>query len=90
MKEVRQIDKEKPPGGTEADSGLTGLAVLAFLGAGYTHEEGNYAEVVSRAIRWLIDQQRSDGYLGGTAFKTRRFFGREDYRRRKHHRSGNE
>jgi hypothetical protein len=67
LKEVRQIDKEKPPGGTEADAGLTGLAVLAYLGAGYTHEEGNYAEVVSRAIRWLIDQQRTDGYLGGTA-----------------------
>ncbi|MDZ4689359.1 MAG: hypothetical protein SH850_30150, partial [Planctomycetaceae bacterium] len=66
-REVRQIDAGKPTGGTETDSGLTGLAVLAFLGAGYTHEEGEYSDNVSRAVRWLIDQQREDGYLGGKA-----------------------
>lgn len=66
-KEVRQIDAGKPPGGTEADTGLTGLSILAFLGAGYTHEEGVYEHTVSNAIQWLIAQQRSDGYLGGKA-----------------------
>lgn len=66
-REVRQIDAGKPPGGTETDTGITGLALLAFLGAGYTHEEGEYADHVSRAVRWLIDQQRDDGYLGGKA-----------------------
>lgn len=53
--------------GTKADSGITGLAILAFLGAGYTHEEGAYADQVDRALRWLIRQQREDGYLGGEA-----------------------
>jgi hypothetical protein len=66
-REVRQIDPGKPPGGTETDTGITGLSLLAFLGAGYTHEEGDYADNVSRAVRWLIDQQRDDGYLGGKA-----------------------
>ncbi|HUQ68941.1 MAG TPA: hypothetical protein VM165_05430 [Planctomycetaceae bacterium] len=67
IKDTRPIEAGKPTGGTETDSGLTGLAVLAFLGAGYTHEEGEYADNVSRAVRWLIDQQREDGYLGGKA-----------------------
>ena len=50
--------------GRDADSGVTALAVLAFLAAGYTHEEGQYAEQVDRAIKWLIRQQRPDGNLG--------------------------
>ncbi|HET6328252.1 MAG TPA: prenyltransferase/squalene oxidase repeat-containing protein [Planctomycetaceae bacterium] len=53
--------------GRDADSGVTALAVLAFLGAGYTHEEGKYADNVDRALRWLISQQKSDGNLGGDA-----------------------
>jgi len=53
--------------GRNADTGITALALLAFLGAGYTHEEGPYAKTVEKAIRWLIAQQRSDGFLGGNA-----------------------
>ena len=53
--------------GMHADPGVTALAVLAFLGAGYTHEEGQYADQIDRAISWLIRQQRDDGYLGGEA-----------------------
>ncbi|MGC1272682.1 MAG: hypothetical protein WBC44_03170, partial [Planctomycetaceae bacterium] len=50
--------------GKTADSGLTALAILAFLGAGYTHEEGEYAETVDRALKWLVAKQRDDGFLG--------------------------
>jgi hypothetical protein len=64
-RETRPIEKDRPPGGTQTDPGLTGLAILSFLGAGYTHEEGDYTETVSKAIEWLISQQRTDGYLGG-------------------------
>ncbi len=67
LKEVRQIDAGKPSGGIETDTGVTGLAILAYLGAGYTHEEGEYEQTVKRAIDWLIAQQRTDGYLGGAA-----------------------
>lgn len=53
--------------GIQADAGVTGLSILAFLGAGYTHEEGQYADQVDRAISWLIRSQREDGFLGGKA-----------------------
>lgn len=53
--------------GVQADSGVTALAILAFLGAGYTQEEGPYAEHVDRAVNWLVEQQRDDGFLGGNA-----------------------
>lgn len=54
-------------GGLYADSGITGLVVLSYLGAGYTHEEGKYSDVVMRAVKWLINQQNPNGYLGGKA-----------------------
>jgi hypothetical protein len=53
--------------GKYADTGVTALAVLAFLAKNYTHEEGEYAENVERALLWLIRQQGRDGYLGGQA-----------------------
>jgi hypothetical protein len=53
--------------GKEADTGVTGLAVLAFLGAGHTYQTGEYTENVERALRWLIAQQGRDGSLAGAA-----------------------
>ena len=53
--------------GLHADAGITALSLLAFLGAGYTHEEGLYADEISRAVRWLIQQQERDGFLGSQA-----------------------
>ncbi len=67
QREVRQIEDGKLAGGLETDTGITGLVILSFLGAGYTHEEGDYAPTVERALRWMIDVQRVDGYLGGKA-----------------------
>ncbi len=55
--------------GQNADAGLTALALLSFLGAGYTTEEGEYTDVVSKATNWLISQQSENGYLGGKATK---------------------
>ena len=53
--------------GLHADSGITALSLLAFLGAGYTHEEGLYADEINRAINWLISQQQESGFLGSRA-----------------------
>lgn len=53
--------------GTEADAGVTGLALLAFLGNGQTHLEGDYIETVERGLSYLIGVQKSDGNLGGQA-----------------------
>ncbi|HEV3164190.1 MAG TPA: prenyltransferase/squalene oxidase repeat-containing protein [Isosphaeraceae bacterium] len=49
----------------EADTALTGLALLAYLGAGYTHTEGKYTATVGRGLRYLLLQQKSDGDLRG-------------------------
>ena len=53
--------------GRDADTGITALVVLSFLGAGYTHEEGKYALEVDHALEWLIRQQDQDGSLFGNA-----------------------
>ncbi|MFC1805993.1 prenyltransferase/squalene oxidase repeat-containing protein, partial [Planctomycetota bacterium] len=41
--------------------GSTGLALLAFLGAGYTHRRGPFKETVRRGLGWLAARQRPDG-----------------------------
>jgi len=53
------------------DVGVTGLALLAFLGAGYTHLEqqgrqgapSRYAAVLDRGISFLLGGQKADGDL---------------------------
>ena len=57
--------EDRPNVGNDADAGVTALAVLAFLGSGNTHVDGEYRINVEKALRWLISQQRADGYLGG-------------------------
>ena len=42
-------------------AGLTGLSLLAFLGAGYTDREGPYQAVVRRAVEALLRLQQPDG-----------------------------
>ncbi|MFO0957592.1 MAG: hypothetical protein U0800_09030 [Isosphaeraceae bacterium] len=49
----------------EADTAMTGLALLAYLGAGYTHQEGKYKAVVARGLEFLIQVQKADGDLRG-------------------------
>jgi hypothetical protein len=53
--------------GAKSDHGVTGLSLLAFLGAGNTHREGPSSEAVARGIRFLVDRQRADGSLAGDA-----------------------
>jgi hypothetical protein len=45
------------------DTGATGLALLAFLGAGHTERIGAYKDNVKRAIDWLIAQEKEDGLI---------------------------
>ncbi len=47
----------------QADSAATGLALLAYLGAGYTHQSGKYQDVVDRGVKWLLQHQKPDGDL---------------------------
>ncbi len=44
--------------------GVTGLATLALLGTGSTHEDGEHAEAVADALRALIAAQDAQGCFG--------------------------
>jgi hypothetical protein len=48
------------------DCAITGLVLLAFLGAGNTHWEGKYSSNVLSGLNWLISQEKSDGDLRAT------------------------
>jgi len=50
--------------GPSLDVGLTGLALLAFLGAGYTDAEGPYRAHVAAGIAALLRAQRDPGGFG--------------------------
>lgn len=43
----------------------TALALLPFLGAGQTHLDGKYTENVFSGLKWMLENQRSDGDLRG-------------------------
>lgn len=59
------------------DVGLTGMALLTFLGAGYSHasqqkitdpvtrETWRVGDIVSRGLKWLVAKQSPDGSLSG-------------------------
>jgi hypothetical protein len=63
-------------GVTDFDVGVTGLALLAFLGAGHTPQNREsvldpvtgealrFGDTVRRGLDWLISQQRPDGSIG--------------------------
>jgi hypothetical protein len=55
------------PGNPVHDVGLTGLALLAFLGDGSTLRAGPYKDVVKKAVNWLRLQQDPNTGLFGTA-----------------------
>lgn len=46
---------------TAAYNGATAIALLPFLGAGQTHQTGNYQETVAKGLDFLIKRQRRDG-----------------------------
>jgi hypothetical protein len=50
-------------GSLHADTAATGMALLAYLGAGYTHEDDKYRDVVRRGVEWLVKHQQADGNL---------------------------
>jgi len=50
-------------GSFQSDSAATGLALLAYLGAGYTHQSGKYQETVGQGMKWLLDRQKANGDL---------------------------
>jgi hypothetical protein len=47
----------------DSDTAATGLALLAFLGAGHDHFAGEYRDTVRRGLEFLISVQKLDGDL---------------------------
>ncbi len=71
---ARDQQTERARSGFQSEAGLTALAVLAFLGKGYTHEDNTYSDNVDRALRWLVSQQDAQGFLGGKANRYARMY----------------
>jgi len=57
------IDPEEEPVSIRADVAATGLALLAFLGAGHDHIDGRYCWTVDDALQYLIRTQQENGEL---------------------------
>ena len=53
--------------GARAETAITGLSLLTLLGAGHTHQQGEYADNVYRGLVYLMQQQKPDGSLSGNA-----------------------
>ena len=66
-RELAVLGQDRQGAGAKADSAVTGLALLAFLGAGNTHYQGDYAKNVQRGLEYLINVQGNDGNLAGQA-----------------------
>jgi hypothetical protein len=68
------------PGHVRFSDGLTSLALLAFLGAGYAHdskqfvldpvtrEKISFGDVVKRGLKYLVAKQQPDGAFGNDHF----------------------
>jgi len=66
-RELNVLGRSRNNAGVEADTGMTGLALLAFLASGHTHREGQYRENVRRGLEYLLSIQGADGNLAGRA-----------------------
>jgi hypothetical protein len=66
-KDDNVLGRNRQNAGSKADTAMTGLALLAFLGSGHTHLEGPYRDDVRRGLEFLMLTQLPDGNLGGQA-----------------------
>ena len=66
-RETKTLGQDRQGAGETADMGITGLALLAFLGAGKTHLEGEYRDTVQHGLEFVLRGQANDGNLAGPA-----------------------
>jgi hypothetical protein len=66
-RETTTLGEHRDGTGRDADTGITGLALLAFLGAGYNHQQEKqpHADVIRKGLLALVDQQMNSGDLSG-------------------------
>jgi hypothetical protein len=48
---------------SENEVAATAMAMLAFMGAGSTHRDGQYNKELLKAARWLVKQQDRQGFM---------------------------
>ncbi len=60
-----KLDKERRESQNQmvSDTAATGLALLAFQGAGFNHKEFYYSEKMNRAVNWMKENQAENGNL---------------------------
>lgn len=63
--ETQALGEHRHGTGDRADTGVSGLALLAFLSAGHTHFEGDHRQTVERGLSFLIQSQMPSGDLSG-------------------------
>jgi len=65
---MKHDDPSRPvgtgPGSAVHDVGVTGLALLAFLGEGSSLRSGPYRDVIKKGVNWLRSQQQENGLFG--------------------------
>ena len=66
-REMQTLGHDRGGAGAEADTAITGLAILAYLGAGQTHLDGPHATSVQQGLEFLARSQAADGNLAGNA-----------------------
>jgi hypothetical protein len=66
-RETRTLGHDRRGAGAQADTGVSGLALLAFLGNGETHLEGKHREHVQRGLEFLLASQAGNGSLAGNS-----------------------
>lgn len=65
--ERKVLGHDRQNAGSYADTGISGLAILAFLSGGHTHFSGDYRETVRRGLVFIARSQTADGCLAGEA-----------------------
>lgn len=60
-------DVKKYEGAVKTDTAATGLALLAFLGAGNSEKVGEFKGNVMKAVAWLKSKQAADGCIWDTS-----------------------
>ena len=64
----REVDgQQRGATGANADTGVSGLALLALMGDGHTHLSGTHRVSVQHGLEYILSQQGSDGSLAGSA-----------------------
>ena len=66
-RELMVLEHNRNGAGRDADTGISALAILAFLGAGHTHAGGDYERTVERGLDFLLRSQAANGSLFGNA-----------------------